>query len=101
MNLPVIRKDRVKFIKADGNYSNVHYVDGKKKCISKTLKVFTERVPDTFYRVSKSYFVNTEMIKKVNDDKFTLLMQCGTVIPISRRRWIDFKKKYLTESWNI
>jgi len=74
------------FCEADGAYSYVHFIDGGKLYISKTLRYLEEALCDYhFFRAHNSNIVNTDYIQKyVKADGGYLLLNDGTQVKVSR-----------------
>ena len=98
-----IKKDnlliKVKFaelawIKAEGNYIEIHCRD-KKILTRSTLKEFLRKVPrDRFVQVHKSYAINIDCIEAIEYSQ--IIIQKDT-IPISRSYTQDLKKRLAIE----
>jgi hypothetical protein len=75
------------FIKADGSYSKIHFVDQSKETICKTLGKCVDTLDQNmFYRCHRSYFVNSGYILDIDKDNIdTIYLTDGTNIPISIR----------------
>lgn len=76
------------YCEADGAYSYVHFVNGEKLYISKTLRYLEEALCDYhFFRSHNSYIVNTDFMKKyVKADGGYLLLSNGKQIKVSRSK---------------
>ena len=76
------------YCEADGAYSYVHFVDGGKLYISKTLRYLEEALCDYhFFRAHNSYIVNTDYMKKyVKADGGYLLLNNGKQVKVSRSK---------------
>lgn len=70
------------------NYTEFHFVGGKKLLVTKTLKDFEDLLSDQgFYRVHQSHLINTKYIKEfVKTDGGYLLMNDGCQVPVSTRK---------------
>lgn len=70
------------------NYTEFHFIDGKKLLVTKTLKDFEELLNDHgFFRVHQSHLVNTSCIREfIKSDGGSILMSNGDVIPVSTRK---------------
>lgn len=83
-----IEIDRINFLKADNNYSEMHLLEGKTVLSSRTLKEYEEMlVEDGFFRISKSNLVNLKYVKRyLKGSGGFVLMQSGVQLEVSRRR---------------
>lgn len=78
-------------LEASAMYSIVH-TDNDQVIISKPLKEFAFLENNKFYRVHRSYMINTEKVKKINSvDALEVEMINGEKIPVSRKRKDEFK----------
>jgi len=80
------------FIPATGNYSWLHWNDGQRILLSRTLKYYEPQLPDGwFVRPHRSCLVTIHYIERMEylyRDKGGLLhLRSGAVLPVSRRRW--------------
>jgi len=82
-----LKENSIKFIKGDGNYSHITRVNGSVECVSKTLKVLTTMISDKFIRVHKSYLVNKDFLRAIDEVNESVILKCQTLIPTSRRQW--------------
>ena len=75
------------WIQGDGNYSRVHYKDGKAYLVSNTLKWFEERLP-SFIRIHKSGLINPAHLSELHKEsrQLTVLLSNGIALNVSRRR---------------
>lgn len=80
------------WIKADGNYLEVHAQNGI-HLIRATLSNFTDKLNNNFIRTHKSYIVNVDYITKVEGNRIALNTE---KIPVSR-----MYKELLFEKLNI
>jgi two-component system LytT family response regulator len=81
------KPEDVLFLKAESNYTEIHYLDGSKKLLSKTLKVLEDSLPShRFFRIHKSYVVNaahiTDIILSAHERSVKLVG--GQMLPVSR-----------------
>jgi two-component system LytT family response regulator len=81
-------------LEASSNYTNLHFIDGKKIIASKTLKDFEELLPDdTFFRPHHSHIINLKYISKyIKGDGGQIEMTNGMVVDVSRRKKDEFLK---------
>jgi len=87
----LISIDELVSLEADGSYTIAHFINSDKLIISKPLKQL-EPLLDAkrFFRVHRSFIVNTEHIRRFNRERYSLVMINGSNIPISRRRYDAF-----------
>ncbi len=81
------KPEDILFLKAESNYTEIHYLDGSKKLLSKTLKVLEEVLPaHRFFRVHKSYVVNAAHITDIilSTHERAVKLARGFTIPVSR-----------------
>ncbi|UTW56163.1 LytTR family DNA-binding domain-containing protein [Kordiimonas sp. SCSIO 12610] len=82
-----LNPDDIDYIEAAGNYLSLHIGDDD-YLIRSSLKAISNRLPDSFQQVHRSYIVNTARITAAtptgNGDK-TLTLSTGAKIPMSRR----------------
>lgn len=77
---------------SDSNYTMIHFQDGRKKLIARTLKEFDSMLSDyDFYRPHNSYLVNLTKVKEyIRSDGGYLILQNGMKIPVSKGRKEEF-----------
>ncbi len=70
---------------ADGNYTEVFFVNGEKLFISQTLKVYEKTLaPHSFARIHNKYLVNVKHVKKYTRGKTGYaIMETGKELPVS------------------
>ncbi len=75
-------------VRGDSNYSTIHFTDGKKTMVSKTLKILEEELlPAEFIRIHKSHIININKLKKyVKTDGGYVIMNDGQKLVVSRYR---------------
>lgn len=76
------------YFESDGNYTTVHFKDGKSIVVTKQIGKFEEIVNNSsFYRIHNSYIVNVNAIKKlVRSDGGYVILENNKTISISRTR---------------
>ncbi len=90
--IEIINLEKVVYLKADGNYTDFHLVDGKVRTHLSTLSVFAdaitsryesigERAP--FFRMGRSYVVNVTYITSVNLVNNMLVFDSDAVKPVA------------------
>ncbi|MDQ3109224.1 MAG: LytTR family DNA-binding domain-containing protein [Bacteroidota bacterium] len=78
-------------MEADGSYTNVYLVDGKKILISRSLKEFDGYLSDEgFIRVHQSHLVNMDFLFCFEKQENHLVMKDHSIVPVSSR-----KKEYV------
>lgn len=77
---------------ADGKYTYVYLLDGKKLLVSKNLKEFEDLLSDfNFFRVHHSHLVNLDYIKKYQSGRGGyVVMSDGSTITVSQRKKEEF-----------
>ena len=95
-------KESIEFVKpeeisacvSDSNYTMIHFVDGRKKLISRTLKEFDLMLAKYgFYRPHHSYLVNLGQVREyIRTDGGYLLMRNNMSVPVSKSKREDFLK---------
>lgn len=82
----------IDYCRGDDCYTHFHLTDGRHHVVSKTLKEYDELLSDQgFFRIHKSFLVNTTHIKQVNKaDGMSVLMSSGQELPVSQRRREEF-----------
>jgi two-component system LytT family response regulator len=90
--IDIIKFTDVIHIEAEGSYSYLYTIDGKKKMYSKTLKELEAKLcNDEFFRVHSSHLVNKNHVKRISSDEGNhVVLSNGVSIPISRRMKQDF-----------
>ena len=85
----IMLKDKTKvylkdlmYVKSDDHYLYLYTHDGKNHFVREKLKDIMEELPPNFIKCQKSYIVNTNFIKSVNQGFITL--QNNAEIPVSR-----------------
>jgi two-component system, LytTR family, response regulator len=92
--LEFINIDEVILIKADGSYSEILFINGKRKIVSKVLKEFQERLyGHGFFRSHNSFLVNLIHVKKLlKRDGGSIEMTDGTIAGLSKKNVEVFKQ---------
>ena len=87
----VINLDKVVYLKADGNYTDFYFNDRKTKIHLSTLSSFLTDIemayaesntPSPFFRMGRSYIVNTDYLASVNILKGVLAFESEIIKPI-------------------
>ena len=87
--LRIVDLTRVAYLKASGCYTDFHYVQGKIRTEAQCLSVFEcaisnlyQDVPSPFFRLGRSYLVNTALISSVSLPKGTITFISEEVLPL-------------------
>lgn len=84
------------FIKADGNYSEVHIAGDKKIVVSQSLRTVEKRLPQSlFFRTHKSYIVALAAVMSYDKKEKTVKLTDGSTLEVSYRRENDFLNRVL------
>lgn len=86
--LEFIDMDDILYCQSDGAYSYVHFTDGSKLYISKTLRYLEDALCNFhFFRVHNSYIVNLNHVKKYSKtDGGLLVLSNGEKVRVSRSK---------------
>ncbi len=88
----IIQKSKIKYLKADNNYCEIHLQDGQVILCSKTMKDISRKLNNPhFIKVHQSYIVHISGISFIDKSFTALLLVDGTEIPVSRVRKEDLK----------
>lgn len=85
-----ISPDNILYVEAEGKRSMVHCVDGTFPVTSLISEVVPQ-LPGTFFRVHRSYLVNTAHIVGIR--KYVLQLSDGSEIPIPERRYAEVRRE--------
>lgn len=87
-----IPANEVVLLKGDANYTELHFENGNKIILAKTLKrlhgSFSEH---GFFRISKTNMVNLKFIANTNENFAVVKMKNNLELHVSRRRRLDLK----------
>lgn len=83
-------------LEAQGSYTIIEMINGKKELISRTLKDFEELLPEKdFCRIHHSYVINLNHVKEYLYGRGgSVLMSNGSQIEVSVRKRADFLARY-------
>ena len=105
----VINLDKVVYLKADGNYTDFYFNDGKIKTHLSTLSTFLtdieiayaeSNIPSPFFRMGRSYIVNTEYVASVNILNRVLTFESEIIKPIiSNKSNLRSLRDFLVEKY--
>jgi len=66
-----INFDEIEYLEGDGPYSKIFLTNGREYTTSKTLKILSGLLDNSFIRINKSYIINRAMIKSFKKDSLT------------------------------
>jgi two-component system LytT family response regulator len=94
-----LKVSSIKYISADGDYTQVFTSDGSKYLITKPLKEWEERLPEKYFvRIHRSTIINFEFIEKVetwfNRSHQVFIKDLKEPFTISRRYSAAIKEKF-------
>ena len=80
------------YCEAQGNYTDVILIDGKKIVASKTLREFEEQFADkNFFRIHHSYLINMKRVREFQrNEGGYVMMENNIKLEVSQRRRKDF-----------
>jgi two-component system, LytTR family, response regulator len=88
------RIDEIIRLEADDNYTVVYLKDKTPITISKTLKHFEDCCGNSFFRIHKSHLINLKYLKEFSNlDGGFAIMDDGSKLPVSRRKYSEFMEK--------
>lgn len=93
-SIEFVHPDEIVCCASSSNYTNVHFTDGRKKMIAKTLKEFDLMLSQyRFYRPHHSFLVNLQHVKEyVRIDGGYLVMRNKMKVPVSKNKREEFLK---------
>lgn len=79
-------------MESDNNYTIIHLSDGKKLLSGYNLKFYEDRTDNqSFMRLNRSEMINKIFVKLINLDEYSLTLNNGRRVHISRRRMKAFQ----------
>ncbi len=84
------------YIKGANVYSELVSKNGEKELYDKTLDDLSRILPDNFFRIHKSYIVDTHAIKSVKvqgSGKYAIELHSKEILPVSRARYAHLMTK--------
>lgn len=87
------------FLQATGNYTWLHWKDGQRILMPRTLKYYVPQLPDNwFVRLHRNCIVNINFIdrmERAEPDKGGFVhLGSGAILPVSRRRWFTIRRMF-------
>jgi len=94
--LEFVKIDDIVRCESDSNYTKVYLLNETQIFLAKTLKEFENLLLDHgFIRVHNSHLISEKFIAKYfKADGGSIQMDDGSIIPLSRKRKIDFLDRY-------
>ncbi len=79
------------FCKADLAYTEIYVRNQKRPIIVKqSLRLLSSILPDTFFRIHKSYLINLRYVYKIDNNNNDIMLEDGTHLDLARRRKKEF-----------
>lgn len=88
-----VLKDDIIYIESYGDGSYIYILDSYIET-KLSLKYLISQLGEKFFQVHKSYIVSLKYVKKINDHEL-IMNNTNNTIPISYRRYSEFKKSFL------
>jgi two-component system response regulator LytT len=88
--LRLIPVDQLRYVQGAGVYTQLVLSDGTEELHNKSLDRLSVLLPDTFFRIHKSYLVNLTEIRDIRVEaggKYTAVLKDGTELPVGRTRY--------------
>lgn len=96
--IQLISINEVIYIKGAGVYTEVYLTNGEKELHDKSLEKLTQLLPQTFYRVHKSYLIKITEIKELiiqSGSKYSIELKNNDILPVGRTRYKKLKESLL------
>jgi two-component system, LytTR family, response regulator len=89
-----VRYNDVLYIKADGNYSDIHLAGGQRITVTMQLGKMTERCANSLLlqKVDRSLIVNISRIKSFNENRLTFISDKNISIELSKGKALEIRK---------
>jgi two-component system LytT family response regulator len=86
MTNKVPKLDTAAYLKASDSYCFVVFPTGSTQIRSRPMKHFSKPLLENGWcRIHKSYLVNPDFVQNISEDRDSIYLQNGTILPISRR----------------
>jgi len=92
----VLEASEIAFLKATGNYTEVHTVTGGQYLDNRNLSSLLETVPGRFFRLHRSHAVNLEQAFAVTaaaGSRYRLELKTGAGLPVSRSKVTELRTR--------
>ncbi len=97
-----IPPQEVFLLKGDANYTELHFQNGEKIIIAKTLKLLHDVFSTHgFFRISKTNMININFLLIANDNFSVVKLKNDIELNVSRRRRENLKDFILASKTNI
>lgn len=87
--------DDIYYVESDNKYCYI-YTNDTRFLVQKSLKSFSETLPDNFVALHRKYVVNTNQILSVHPTDYTVTLKNNKTLPVSQRH-----RKLLLELFTI
>jgi DNA-binding LytR/AlgR family response regulator len=92
----------VMLLKGDANYTELHFQNGDKIIIAKTLKHLHDSFSTHgFFRISKTNMINLKYLSLTNENFSVVKLKNNVELNVSRRRRVNFKDFILASKITI
>ena len=94
----LVNIEEIQFIKASGNYSEIHTLKKTSFIHDKNLEKLSKILPDNFVRVHRSYIVDSTKISRIikhGGGKYRLELTNGEIISLSRAVYRTLQNKLM------
>ncbi len=88
--------EEIVFLSAEANYTQIHYLNGRKTVYARTLKSIESQIKKAgFFRTHKSFLVNLNFLKEVhwNVENPFIVLSNDYRVSISRRKRVVLRKR--------
>jgi two-component system response regulator LytT len=85
----------VRYFKSANVYVEMHLNNKRKEIYDKSIKHLAPLLPSSYFRIHKSYIVNTELIEKIQKlggGRYSVVLKTGERLPVSRQKIAELKK---------
>jgi len=86
--IQVFPLDDVRYFKSVNIYAELYLKDGHTEIYDKPLKQLVPLLPSNYYRIHKSYIVDTDTIKEIQalgGGQYRVVLKSGDCLPVSRK----------------
>lgn len=83
----VVKLEHILHLEADGNFTQIHLVDGSKKMVCRFLKHFEDLLSTPFIRIHRSHIINTDFMASYQKGN-------GGVVTLTNKKEIDVAASY-------